>query len=59
MRVLGCLLLISGWLIVIAALVMLSSQAARTTFIVSGLTVEALGFVLLAIGQRIAQRSHE
>jgi hypothetical protein len=59
MRVLGFLLLVSGWLIVIAALVMLVAQAARVAFVISGLTVEALGFVLLAMGQRIAQRSHE
>ena len=51
MKPAGFLLLISGWLLVLAALAMLKDGAARVAFIVAALAVEALGLVL-------AVRSH-
>ena len=56
MKLIGCLLLLSGWLIVLAALVMLPVFATRAAFIASGLGVETLGLVLLTRGYTIAQR---
>ncbi|HVH86075.1 MAG TPA: hypothetical protein VM912_05075 [Terriglobales bacterium] len=42
MKLAGSLLLLSGWIVVIAAIVLLGN-AARTEFVVAGLVVEALG----------------
>jgi membrane protein involved in colicin uptake len=53
----GCFLLLSGWLIVIAALLMLSSFAERMAFAASGLAVEVLGLVLLTRGYMATQRN--
>lgn len=43
----GFLLLITGWILVLAAVVLLKQQAARGGFVVAGLGVEALGLVLV------------
>jgi len=48
MRVAGLLLLLAGWALVICAIVLLASLAARTGFVLAGIGVEILGFVLLA-----------
>ena len=55
MRAIGCLLMVSGWLIVMAALVLLTRLAERYGFIVAGLAVEVLGLVLLAQRYRAMQ----
>lgn len=47
MKLIGCLLLVSGWLIALAALVMLAAFAQRAAFISAGIAVEILGLVLL------------
>ena len=47
MKIAGFLLLLAGWGIVIAALPMLSTLGQRTSFILAGIAVEALGLVLL------------
>jgi membrane-bound ClpP family serine protease len=44
----GILLMIAGWILMIAAVLMLSSLPPRTAFCLAGLGVELLGFVLLA-----------
>ena len=46
MKLAGSLLLLSGWIVVIAAIVLLGN-AARTGFVVAGLAVEALGMGLV------------
>jgi hypothetical protein len=51
MKPAGFLLLISGWLLVIAALTILKDGPARGAFIAAGLAVEVLGLAL-------AVRSH-
>ena len=48
MRVSGFLLLLSGWGLVWAALLLLRADPARGGFIFAGLAVELLGLVLLA-----------
>lgn len=47
MKLAGFLLLLAGWFIGIAALVMLPSQALRALFISCGLVVELLGLALV------------
>ncbi len=55
MRAIGCLLMVSGWLIVMAALVLLTRVAERYGFVVAGVAVEVLGLVLLAQRYRALQ----
>jgi len=40
----GPSLLLAGWIILIAAVVIFSSQGARATFVILGLLVELVGF---------------
>jgi ABC-type transport system involved in cytochrome bd biosynthesis fused ATPase/permease subunit len=54
-RAIGCLLMISGWLIVLAALVLLHGLGQRYGFVVAGVAVEVLGLVLLAQRYRAEQ----
>jgi len=46
MKLAGFLLLVAGWGIVIAAVVILPSATARAVFILAGILVEALGLTL-------------
>lgn len=56
MRFIGCLLLVSGWLLGMAALVLLAGLAQRFVFLTAGLFVELLGFALVAQRYRGLQR---
>jgi hypothetical protein len=56
LKLIGCLLLLSGWLIVVAALVMLSAFTQRAAFITAGVGVEALGLALLTHSYTSLQR---
>jgi hypothetical protein len=56
LKLIGCLLLISGWLIVLAALVMLQTLVQRAVFIAAGFGTEILGLVLLANAYTALQR---
>lgn len=47
MKILGFLLLISGWLLVISALAILAQETARGAFVIAGLGVEIAGLVLV------------
>ena len=51
MKLAGFLLLLAGWAIVLAAVVLLASIPQRAGFVLAGIGVEALGLVL-------AVRSH-
>jgi hypothetical protein len=53
MKLAGLLLLFAGWALVLAALAILPSTAARTGFVLAGLAVEILGLVLIARAHRI------
>lgn len=48
MTILGWAILVSGWLLVIATLMLLPAGIARNAFIVAGLGVEGLGLTLVA-----------
>ena len=47
MRLVGFLLLVSGWLLAIASIVLLGSPGARGAFVFAGAAVEVLGLTLV------------
>jgi hypothetical protein len=47
MKIVGCLLLLAGWFLVLAALDMLRAQTALAVFVVTGFAIEALGLALV------------
>jgi hypothetical protein len=59
LKLIGCFLLLAGWLIVLAALVMLAGPRERMVFVTAGFAVEILGLTLLTQGYRLAGRSQE
>jgi hypothetical protein len=58
-RAIGCLLMVSGWLLVVACLVLLPGLAQRAAFVGAGVAVEALGLVVLARSYRRLQMERE
>lgn len=56
MKWIGCLLLVSGWMIVATALLLLAGLGQRFAFVAAGLLVECLGLSLLAQHYRALQR---
>jgi hypothetical protein len=56
LRLAGCLLLLSGFFIVLAALVLLTAFPPRLAFTVAGLAVEALGLALLTQGHKPVEK---
>ncbi len=49
MKLAGLALLVAGWILVLAALILLPpALAPRMAFVVAGICIEILGFVLLA-----------
>jgi hypothetical protein len=57
--VIGYLLLISGWLLVLASLFVLAGLGQRFTFVIAGLLVQFLGLTLIALRHRSLQRGPE
>jgi membrane-bound ClpP family serine protease len=47
-RLAGFLLLVSGWVLVAAALLLLTALTPRAAFVLAGVAVEILGFALVA-----------
>ncbi len=56
MRAIACVMLGSGWLIALSALVLLPGLPARFVFVLAGLAVEAIGIGLLTHAYRSPQR---
>ena len=48
MKIAGFLLLVAGWLLVLAALAMLPSGVPRNAFMAAGMAVEATGLAIAA-----------
>jgi hypothetical protein len=48
MKLAGFLLLLTGWLLVLSAVVLLASYVPRTVFVLAGFAVEILGLILFA-----------
>jgi hypothetical protein len=46
MKVLGFLLLLAGWFLVLAAIVLFASPPLRVAFVLAGIAVEVLGLIL-------------
>ena len=59
MKILGFLLLLSGWLIVFASVGLLSAGAVRIVFLFSGIGVEAIGVVLVARAHPLLRGARE
>jgi hypothetical protein len=59
MKIAGFLLLLSGWLLVLAAVVILPGGASQTAFVLAGMAVEGVALVLLFRSHRVLHRSHE
>ena len=59
MSFIGYLLMVSGWLLALAALFLLAGLGQRLTFVVAGLLVELLGLTLIAMSYRSLQRGPE
>lgn len=57
MSFVGCLLMVSGWLIAIAALLLLVGVGQRLAFVMAGLLVESIGLVLVAQSYRALQKA--
>lgn len=57
MRVLGLLLLLSGWAIVVAALMLLASTAQQAVFVTAGLGIEILGLILAFRAHRLPRET--
>ena len=55
MKVTGFLLLVGGWTIVVAALLLLPGTAARIGFALAGLGVQILGLVLAVWAHRVVE----
>jgi hypothetical protein len=47
MKSLGFLMLLAGWLIALSAVVLLGVTTPRAAFVLAGIAVEILGFVLI------------
>lgn len=52
MKLVACLLLLSGFFLVLATLILLASLQQRFVFVAAGIGVEALGLSLLTQGYR-------
>jgi hypothetical protein len=46
MKVLGFLMLLAGWFLVLAAIVLFAAPSLRAAFVLAGIAVEALGLIL-------------
>jgi hypothetical protein len=47
MKFVGFLLLLAGWMLVLAAIVLLGSPLSRAVFVLAGLAVEGLGLTFV------------
>jgi ABC-type transport system involved in cytochrome bd biosynthesis fused ATPase/permease subunit len=59
LRLIGCLLLLSGFFLVAAALVLLTPLQTRFAFTLAGLGVEVLGVGLLTHGHKPMQKKEQ
>jgi len=56
-RLIGCVMLLSGFAIALAALVMLTAIAQRFAFVAAGFAIELLGLALLTHGYKSLQKA--
>ncbi|HEX3685426.1 MAG TPA: hypothetical protein VHU83_23025 [Bryobacteraceae bacterium] len=48
MKIAGFLLMLAGWGIVVTAVLLLRTPVAKTAFVLAGIAIEVVGFVLAA-----------
>ena len=58
MKLVACVLLLSGFFLVLTALVLLTSLAQRSAFVAAGFGVEILGLSLLTHAYKATQKEH-
>jgi hypothetical protein len=58
LKLVACVLLLSGFFIVLTALVLLTSLAQRSAFVAAGFGVEILGLSLLTQSYRSIRKEH-
>ena len=58
MKMAGLLLLVAGWLLVLAAIVMLRAAAPRAAFVLAGVAVQGLALVLAFRAHRLPHGGH-
>jgi len=56
MKILGFLLLLCGWIIILAAIALLPSQLSQISFVLMALGVEVLGLVFVSRAHLISGR---
>ena len=56
MKLAGFLLLLSGWVIVVAAVILLIRVNARTIFVLAGVAVETIGLAMVIRSNLLALR---
>jgi uncharacterized membrane protein YccC len=59
MKILGFVLLVSGWAIVLTAVALLTEEVPRAAFVLAGLGVELVGLVLLVRAHPIRRGEHQ
>jgi hypothetical protein len=59
MKLAGFLLLLAGWAIVLAAVVLLTPANTRSVFVLAGVAVEVIGLTLLIRSNPLAGRERE
>jgi hypothetical protein len=59
MKLAGFLLLLSGWAIVVAAVVLLTPANTRSVFVLAGVAVELIGLTLLIRSNPLVGRERE
>ena len=48
LKIAGFLMMLAGWGVVLAAVLMLRSEASKTVFAIAGIAIEGLGFLIAA-----------
>jgi hypothetical protein len=56
-RLVSCLMLLSGWGLVMVALAILKSQTQQGLFVLAGFLVEIVGLVMLCLAHRFKKES--
>jgi hypothetical protein len=59
LKLLGFMMLLAGWGIILAAVILLSQMPARMAFVIAGLGVEVLGFGLVVRSHPISKGEEE
>ena len=59
MKILGFVLLVSGWTIVLTAVALLTEAVPRAAFVLAGVGVEIVGLVLVIRAHPVRRGEHE